>query len=298
LSGGITHDSGEGQAPGLTEELAKFAQLTGVDLLGFADVKRFDGVPAAHHPASIFPETRTVVIVGKRIVRGALRGVEEGTQFDIYARYGYEWLENRFLAMCTFKVGEFLEDHGWEAVPLLDLPPQIPAMGVSVAMDRPAPNVLLDIEQAAVRAGLGEIGYLDVFLSPQFGPRQRLQALLTDAPLQPTPLFSGLICDRTPQLADLCPLGAIDPGKEQILEICGKPMRIAKVDYRLCRDCRNGALPNRWHPCGKPDRLAAVCVRSYLDALERKGRLGAAFVNGFREREPWFRTGSSTPGTP
>jgi epoxyqueuosine reductase QueG len=282
----------------LSEALKRRAELAGVDLLGFAPVKRFDGVPAPHHPASIFPETRTVVVVGKRIVRGALRGVEEGTQFDIYARYGYEWLENRFLAMCTFKVAEFLEDHGWEAIPLPDLPTQMPSMGVAVRKDRPAPNVLLDVEQAAVRAGLGEIGYLDVFLSPEFGPRQRFQAVLTDAPLQPTPLYSGAVCDRTPDLADLCPLGAIDVGGERTLEICGKPMRIAAVDYRRCVNCRNGALPNRWHRDGKPDRLAAVCIRSYLDHLERSGRLKARFANSFRDREPWMRSEGSIQGEP
>jgi len=277
----------------LTEKLKRQAKQAGVDLLGVAPIERFEGVPAEHHPASIFPETRTVVVVGKRIVRGALRGVEEGTQFEIYNKYGYEWLENRFLALCTFKVAEFLEDCGWEAVPLLNLPPQIPALGVSVGPGKPAPNVLLDIDHAAVRAGLGEIGYLDVFLSPEYGPRQRFQAVLTDAPLEPLSLFSGSICDRAPSLAGLCPLGAIDPKREKTLDICGKSMRIAAVDYRCCAGCRNGALPNRYHHTGRPDRLAAICIRSYINYLEKHKQLSTVFVNPFREREPWIRSAGS-----
>ena len=128
-----------------------------------------------------------MVVIGKRIVRGALRGIEEGTQFNTYNLYGYEWLENRFLALCTLRAAEFLEDHRWEAVPLMNLPPQIPPMGIPVREGQPPPNVIMDLDQTAVRAGLGEIGYLRAFLSPGFGPWQRLQAVLTDAPWTPTP---------------------------------------------------------------------------------------------------------------
>ena len=50
----------------------------GIDLIGFAGKDRFEGVDAQHNPFSIFPEGKTVIMLGKRICRGALRGVEEG----------------------------------------------------------------------------------------------------------------------------------------------------------------------------------------------------------------------------
>ena len=41
-----------------------------------------------------------------------MRGLEEGTQFLNYTLYGYDWLDNRFVAHTTFQAAEFLEDLG------------------------------------------------------------------------------------------------------------------------------------------------------------------------------------------
>ena len=141
-----------------TDQLRDYAPCAGADLLAISPIGRFDDFPTEKHPASIFPEVRSVLVIGKRIVRGALRGVEEGTQFDLYRQYGRDWLNNRVLATVTFRIAEFLEDNGWEAVPLPNLPPEVPPMGIPVRAGQPAPNVMLDFDDAAVRAGLGEIG--------------------------------------------------------------------------------------------------------------------------------------------
>jgi epoxyqueuosine reductase QueG len=272
----------------LTGALRAHARACGADLIGIAHIDRFEGVLPQHDPRFIFPEARSVVVIGRRITRGTLRGLEEGTQFLNYTLYGYDWLDNRFVATTTFQTAEFLEDHGWEAVPLMPLPPEIPPMGISVKADLPPPNVLVDLEDAAVRAGLGEIGYARIFLSPQYGPRQRFQAILTDAVLAPDPIYEGQICDRDPQAHEaFCPLGAIDPAGQEVLEICGKEMLIAKVDYAVCGSCENGAKSNLYHPSGKPDRLGAICVRSCLARLEEAGRLGNTFHTSFRKRRPW-----------
>ena len=64
------------------------AHRIGIDLIGFASRSRFDGVDPQHDPFSIFPEGKTVIMIGKRICRGALRGVEEGTNFGDYNLFG------------------------------------------------------------------------------------------------------------------------------------------------------------------------------------------------------------------
>ena len=47
----------------------------GIDLIGYAPKERFDALPPERNPFSIFPEGKTVILIGKRICRGALRGV-------------------------------------------------------------------------------------------------------------------------------------------------------------------------------------------------------------------------------
>lgn len=267
-------------------QIVEYAQQIGVDVFGVANVERFDELPADKHPRVIFPEARSVVVVGKRIARGALRGVEEGTNFQDFLLYGCDWLDNRFLAMTTFKMAEFIESNGWEAVPLPNLPPEVPPMGVAVRKGAPAPNVMLDFDDAAVRAGVAEIGYCGMLLTPRFGPRQRIQIILTDAVIEPDPLLAREICPRDGSCRGLCPLGAITG--EQTRTICGKTMKVAAVNDGLCRGCKNGALPNRYHPAGKTERLAAVCTRTCVDSLERNGRIENQFEQPFRKRDPWL----------
>ncbi|MCM8785663.1 MAG: hypothetical protein NC827_06370 [Candidatus Omnitrophica bacterium] len=268
------------------EKLKEFANQAKADLIGIASIDRFKEIDKQHNPESIFPEVKSVIVIGKRITRGALRGIEEGTQFGLYNLYGYQWLNNRILALTTFKISEFLEDNGYEAVPLPDIPHQIPPMGISVKKGKPAPNVLIDIEDAAVRAGLGEIGFCGVFLTEEFGPRQRFQIILTDAEIEPDEIKKENICDLCKKCAKICPLGAIDE-KEKEIEICGKKMIIAEINYELCKKCKNGAFPNMYYESERPDRISALCSRTCLAHLEENKKIKNLFNEKFRKRPVW-----------
>jgi len=265
------------------DEVEAAARRAGADVFGVANVERFDGLPPERHPQSIFPEARSVIVLGRRIPRGALRGVEEGTNFDHYKLYGLELLDNRFTSLTTFQLCEFIEDNGWEACPLPNLPPEVPPLGVAVREGAPRPNVMLDFDDAAVRAGVGEIGYCGLLLTPQFGTRQRVQMVLTDAEIEPSPLLEKPVDTRTEEFKDLCPLGAFVGETE--LDVCGKKMLVAQIDYSICA---NGAMANLKHPAGKPDRVAAICGRTCMDLLERGGRVSNRFQMPLRQREPWL----------
>lgn len=271
----------------LTREFKQAARGFGADLVGIASLDRFDGVPAEHHPASIAPDARAVVVLGRRITRGIVQAIEQGTNWQTYQLFGYYWLDTEFLAMTVFEAAEWLEDRGWEACPVFPFPPETPPQGIPVREGQPAPNVFLDMNYAAVAAGLGEIGWCDVFLTPDFGPLQRLQVILTDAPLAPDPLFEGQICTQCKVCVAVCPLSAMVPHKEERLSVAGREFVVASVSYDRCRRCQNGAQPNRYHSSGKPDRLAALCVRSCLAVLDEAGRLRRKFEHPFRREDYW-----------
>ena len=91
------------------------AKRIGIDLIGFASPDRFEGVPAQNNPLSIFPEAKTVIMLGKRICRGALRGVEEGSNFGDYSLFGKNWLEDEFLSIACYDLVNAIEDQGYEA---------------------------------------------------------------------------------------------------------------------------------------------------------------------------------------
>ena len=263
------------------------AKKIGIDMIGFASKARFEGVDPQHNPFSIFPEAKTVIMVGKRICRGALRGVEEGTNFGDYALFGKNWLEDEFLSLACYDLVRFIEDNGWEACPIFPNPSELGPQGVSVAEGRPEPNVYPDFDYAAVACGLGEIGMNGLFLSPKFGSRQRFHMIITDAEIEETPLFDGHICDACGKCAEICPLGDVNMNETVDVNVCGKIMKVAAVDCKICASCKNGACKNRFAPTAKPDRVAALCNRTCLCHLEEVGALQNKFENTFRQREEW-----------
>lgn len=271
----------------LKQLLESAAKKEGIDLLGFADKSRFAGVAPQNDPFAIFPEGKTVIMLGKRICRGSLRGVEEGTNFGDYNLFGKNWLEDEFLSMACYELTRVLEDQGYEAVPVFPNPSELAPTGISVGDGRPAPNVFPDFAYAAVAAGLCEISYSGLVFSPKFGSRQRFHMIITDAGLETTPLLERSVCDGCRACADACPLGAISKTETRTIDICGKKMEVGVVDYELCKQCKNGAVKNRFSAACTPDRIAALCNRTCMCHLEEAGLVDNRFENGFRQKEVW-----------
>jgi len=267
----------------LTTTLKTAAITAGADLVGIADIGRFVGIDPQHHPASIFPEVRSVIVLGKRVVRGCLRGVEEGTHMQALNVYALNWVPDRFLAETTVAVASFLEDHRYESVPIPFLPIETPTMGVAVAEGRPLPNVIIDFDDAAVRAGLGSLGAMGVLMTPRFGHRQVLQMILTDAELTPDPVSTFDPCEDCGSCRSGCPLQAI--GERHPVSILGRDYPVAVVDKSACNRCRNGAEPNRYHRAASPHRMGASCMRACVCAIADK--LEDHFAMSFRHRPAW-----------
>ncbi len=248
--------------------LEGFVHDLGLDLVGVAPIERFAGVAPERHPATIFPEAKTVVVIGLEIPRGTFRGIEEGTLWTRAPR--------QLPPKQTYQVARFLEQDGWEAVPVSPLAPERWPDGVPVAEGKVPPNVSPSLENAAVSAGLGEIGLCGVFLTPQFGPRQSLAMLITDAPLEPGPAHAGTICDGAScaACAAACPLGAID-------------VKTATVSRRACRLCPNGVFADETSKQAVPNFLTAACVRACIAHLEEAGKLTKRYNSPFRKRKPW-----------
>ncbi len=276
----------------LEKKITDFAKKSGIDLIGFASKERFENLPAGKNPFSIFPEGKTVIMLGKRICRGSLRGIEEGTNFSDYGMFGANWLEDEFLTYACYDLTRVIEDEGWEACPIFPNPTEVNPQGVPISPVKPAPNVHPDFEYAAVAAGVAELSYNNIMFSPKFGSRQRFQMIITDAELTPTPLLEKGVCDNCMKCADACPLGAISKTEYSIVEICGKKMKVAKIDFSKCNNCPNGAKRNRFTAAAKPDRIPALCNRVCLNHLEEKGLISNRFENTFIQRNPWAKDGS------
>ena len=67
------------------EELKQYAKSFGADLVGIASLDRFEGCPPQMDPRFIMPEAKSMIVMAFRVMRGSLRGIEEGTFFSNYS---------------------------------------------------------------------------------------------------------------------------------------------------------------------------------------------------------------------
>jgi epoxyqueuosine reductase len=279
----------------------------GADLVGFAPISRFADAPPEYHPGTILPQTRTVIAVAVRQPRGALKAAEEGTYWQAYNCDGYWYLNEVVAPQILRAVVMELEDEGYTSVPVHN--PFHPHSGRQLRDDQPwGPDGMVSLRVVGVAAGLGELGHSKVLLTPQFGPRQRVFAVFTDAELEPTPLFAGSVCDGCQECVRECQAWAIGEARSVKVTIEDREYSHAPLDATACVHVHQGREPRYspfWEGTEAEDeepsyhawmkhrfRHLSICVgrgclRACLDHLEKSGRIQTSFRTPLIEGERW-----------
>ena len=262
-----------------TNSIRAVAEESGADFLAVAPLERWKDLPPEKNPRSILPECQSVIVIGRRIVRGAFRGVEEGTNFNsTYKIFGKNWMEEKFLIRISNDIVCAIEKQGYDAVPL-DCA-VVPGRQSDMAGHGFSGNTDLEASYFAHLAGLGSMGKGGFFLTPEFGHRQRFKMILTDLPLEgDLPVRDLDFCTNCTACMDACPLHAMTPD----LTPQGKFTR----NNHLCLECRNGTCGETYSREEKLDRLAASCGRACMNALEHV--ISNQFHAPFRKRAVWER---------
>ena len=241
-------------------DIKEAARFYGADLVGIAPIERFDGLPEQNHPRTFAPGTRSVIAVAHRIMRGTMRGIEEGTSFsNTYGCFGHSWAESQFLVKTLMDLCSAIENEGFEASPV---------MSKCYSGNAFVP----DYKFYAHAAGLGSTGKGGFFLTPQYGHRQRFGFIFTTLELEGDDVIECNFCGNCNACIAACPLNAMAEN--------------APIDWELCKQCRNGATatPEGADPV---DRYASSCGRACMVALEEK--VGNTFAAKFRKRSVWQR---------
>lgn len=315
----------------LTSQMVKdYAKSIGADLCGIASMDRFEGAPKQQDPRYIMPRAQACIVLAFRIPRGYFRGYEEGTFFGAYNGLGYGNINQVVSPLALRYLCCYIEDFGYEAAPCpniftgssvrFDTQKDDPNLSLPVKEGLPHPDILVDYRVAAYAAGLGEFGYSKVFLTPEFGPFQRFVLLLTDAPLEPDPIYEGHLCDRCMRCARACAGHAISMTETETITIAGHKVEFGKLDVQKCSVAYMGAteeynpflkkdadlskVPETYHGTpvlmdmvgypgtyghNPPIEGARGCMRECYAHLEARGVLKRQFVNPFREKgeKPW-----------
>ncbi|MBR7099519.1 MAG: hypothetical protein IKC59_08895, partial [Clostridia bacterium] len=203
---------------------------------------------------------KTVIGLGFRVLRGAYRGIEEGSTYYQYTTMGVENMEETVMPMVSVRLSMLLEEEGYSALPQRrhqQIMAEENSTNPEVAFDAVYRNrpqeTQMDFNEAAVLCGLGEIGFHGALLTDAFGPFVRTCFVLTDAEIEATPVQEPHLCDQCGECVKGCPGGAIAED--------------GKVDAWQCAVYYNGAngLKNPFMP---PDAFANFENR--LDIIEGK----------------------------
>ncbi len=244
-------------------DIKQLARRCGADLVGIAPAARFESAPLNENPLEIKPDTRSVIVLGFRILRGALRGIENGSNWGTYSASDPSGMST-YMQEVTYHFCREIESNGFEALPLIRHSYDLRDRGVPVAPDRAAPDVIIDMEMAAYQAGLGEMGMGKLFLTPEFGPRQVFSAVLTELELEADAVFSGRLCDGCGECAKACPACALDTARS------GGRLPHWALRTESCQVCKTGTSPRPYSLGLEPNRVGAACGRACVRHWEAK----------------------------
>jgi len=192
-------------------------------------VERFEEAPPGHRPRDLLLEARSVVVLAFRLVDRLVEGLPRCR--PMYTE-NFHYL-NAEMGICTTRTARFMVRQGFATIPIYYS---------SREMRIPTPSRFFDefsLRHAAEKAGLGRIGNNQLLITPQFGPRVRLSAVITSADLIPDPLITQEVCDPERckwRCVQHCPAGALKRHDSMDKEACNKYM-FETLGYLRCGMC-------------------------------------------------------------
>ena len=256
----------------LKREIEALARGMGADLVGVAPVERFANAPLRMSPQGLMPGARSVVVAAIHHPDAAVELGGEPRQ-QVVGPYAVQYWMNSRLDDISFRVARLIESHGHRALPIAssNIWRYHPYKDLNVSF---APDLVH--RYAAVAAGLAEIGWNNLALTPEFGPRARFVSIVTDAALEPTPMYDGPpLCDRCMACVRHCPMDTFRKETEGLasVEIGGKRYEFPQTNKWRCAWAENFDLSLS---IPAPEKVTEEVI---LENLERYGQDGGAEGN-------------------
>jgi len=234
----------------LKRELKDFARDKGTDLFGIAGKECFGRLPGVK-PDELLPGANSVIVLGVRRNWYVLKHKPSWHHSEWYIGS----LAERFFIVD--RVAAFLEDRGIEAFPVAGhavFSPRGTALEKAIgklsiteegeivgaeAFTRAyfESHKCLSYIRLGEEAGLGEVGRCSMLITPDFGPRVTLAAVITTAELEPDRKLSEQVCmrDACSKCVEMCQSGAIKPYGYNLVK-CMIKLGILSVELLKKRD--------------------------------------------------------------
>ncbi|MFZ1129015.1 4Fe-4S dicluster domain-containing protein [Methanoregula sp.] len=190
-----------------TAGIREQARRLGADFVGVADVAGFLSPDyTGNRPQDLMPGIRSVIVIGVVIPKGCIQPLPKGRpEYTNTLMAG-----TATLRVIAFRLARDLERKGYQAA-------LVPTEGSEFGMwyaDKETLRADISLKYAAWLAGLGTYGLNQLLITRETGPRIRMTAILTDAPLDADhPVEETFVrpeCAACQKCVKACPVGAIN----------------------------------------------------------------------------------------
>ncbi len=184
----------------ITKNLKDYAySLSGVDLVGIADVKNIPEYYPPRSPEDVLEGARYVVIYAQKMLWGSI----ENKNLRIATLHTSAMYDSFFIL--SEQIGSWLESRGYRAATFNHYLP------LEMSKETRGMSGDLSLKHIAIAAGLGRMGKSRLILTEKYGPRVRFGAVLTDGELiSDEPKYGQPeICNHCNACITHCPVNAI-----------------------------------------------------------------------------------------
>lgn len=229
----------------LKNELLRRCMELGVPMVGISPVDRWanppcelpnkfkEWIPKEFWPQSIYPEAKTVVVIGYPVQLPILE-----TAPSIYYHELYNTV-NAILDIKAYEISNFLTDKGYPSIYL----PRDAYGDIEVLIKKPL--AFFSHKHAAYLAGLGTFGENNVLLTEEYGPRVRFTSIFTTADFEGDPIMEDELCLHCKRCVENCPVNAIENQTGDVVKPINK-ISCATRSKKLRKDFKS--------PCG-------ICIK-------------------------------------
>ncbi len=303
----------------MKNKIIELAKENGADIVKFAPADRF----SPDNPIfKIMPETKTVIGLAFRVLRGIYRGIEEGSTYYQYTTMAVENMEETIMPMAQLKVAVMIEENGFIALPqrrhqqiMSEENSTNPEVAYDAVYRSRTAETQIDFLDTAIKCGLGERGLHNILLTDDFGPMVRYCFILTDAEIDADDEVVPHLCDKCEKCVKACPGGAIDENGNvdswqcavyyngangtknpfmppEAFEDFDNKLEIIAGNAKVTPETARKILDKIYfYPPAQHAYQCSICGRACDMAcyvhLEEKGALKRKFKTPFRKREEW-----------
>jgi epoxyqueuosine reductase QueG len=178
------------------------------DLIGIANIERFEHAPLKMSPQGIMPTAKSVIVMALHHPDANIELDGVNHPQDEGGPYRIQGVMNERLDEMSYRMANYIESQGFTAVPITSSNIWR-YKGYKDLKEQFAPDV--SHIHMAVAAGLADFGISGLAITPEYGARNRFVTIITDAELTATPLLEpGSVCDNCKLCVKHCMTNALD----------------------------------------------------------------------------------------